>query len=111
MSESAISEPLVIDVRSILKPQRHPLIFTEMEKLTVGESLVVQNDHNPIPLRGQVETIYGDQFAWRYLEEGPEVFQLQFTRRAPAPEGWMRPAAKKRAPVESTAGCTPAKVL
>lgn len=89
------AEPLLIDVRSIPKPQRHPLIFDAMEKLAVGESLVVLNDHNPIPLRGQVETIYGEQFQWQYLAEGPDEFRLQFTRRAPAPAGWRRPDSKQ----------------
>jgi len=102
-----MSEPVVIDVRVIPKPQRHPIIFDAMEPLAVGESIVVQNDHNPIPLRGQVETLYGEQFEWRYLEEGPEVFRLQFTRRAPAPPGWMRPVSKQSALVPQT-GSTPA---
>lgn len=93
MSEATVPEPIVIDVRSIPKPQRHPLIFEAMDTLTVGQSVVVQNDHNPIPLRGQVGAIYGEQFAWRYLEEGPEVFRLQFTRLAPAPGGWHRSSA------------------
>jgi uncharacterized protein (DUF2249 family)/quercetin dioxygenase-like cupin family protein len=89
------TEPLIIDVRTIPKPQRHPLIFDAMEQLAVGESLVVLNDHNPVPLRGQVETIYTDQFEWKYLSEGPDEFRLQFTRRALAPEGWQRPASKQ----------------
>jgi mannose-6-phosphate isomerase-like protein (cupin superfamily) len=42
-------------------------------------------------LRGQVEAIYGAQFEWRYLEEGPAEFRLQFTRRAVAPASWKRP--------------------
>jgi uncharacterized protein (DUF2249 family)/quercetin dioxygenase-like cupin family protein len=90
MSEK-VSEPVVIDVRPIPKPQRHTLIFQSLETLTTGQSVVVLNDHNPIPLRRQVESLYGDQFAWQYLEEGPEVYRLQFTRRAAAPEGWKRP--------------------
>lgn len=90
-----VSEAVVIDVRAIPKPQRHPLIFEAMEALAIGESLVVKNDHNPIPLRGQVEAIYGEQFAWNYLEEGPDVFRLQFTRRAKALEGWHRAQPKK----------------
>ena len=72
-----------IDVRPIPKPQRHPLIFAEMEKLNVGESVVVKNDHNPIPLRGQVEELFAGEFEWSYLEEGPDVFRLCFTRIAP----------------------------
>ena len=103
-----LSETRVIDVRSIPKPKRHPLIFDAMEKLAVGESLVVQNDHNPIALRGQVETIYSGQFEWRYFEEGPEVFRLQFTRRASAPAGWKRPESKKSLPtVQETSAPSP----
>ena len=87
-------EPIVIDVRSIPKPQRHPLIFEALETLAVGHSLVVKNDHNPIPLRGQVEAIYGAQFAWHYREEGPETFRLQFTRQSASPQGWQRSSAQ-----------------
>jgi len=89
-----MSEPILIDVRAILKPQRHPLLFAALEELAIGESLIVQNDHNPIPLRGQVETIYGGQFEWNYLAEGPDEFRLQFTRRMDAPQGWARPERK-----------------
>lgn len=75
-------ESVEIDVRSIPKPQRHPMIFAEMDKLPVGGSVVVKNDHNPIPLRGQVEQFYAGEFEWSYLEEGPEIFRLCFKRVA-----------------------------
>lgn len=75
-----MSESHKIDVRPIPKPQRHPLIFAAMDKLAVGDSVVVKNDHNPIPLRRQVEELYGGQFSWKYLEQGPDVFRLCFTR-------------------------------
>lgn len=104
-----MSETIVIDVRPIPKPQRHPLIFDALEPLTVGQSVVIKNDHNPIPLRGQVEAIYGGQFEWRYLEEGPEVFRLQFTRRAPAPAGWQRPESKQSGlPMATPSNASPA---
>lgn len=90
------AEPLIIDVRPIPKPQRHPLIFDAMEKLDVGEALIIFNDHNPIPLRSQVETLFGEQFEWHYLEEGPEVFRLCFTRRNSAPAGWQCPSLVKK---------------
>ena len=75
-----MSQSTEIDVRPIGKPQRHPLIFAELDKLAVGESLVIKNDHNPIPLREQVENFYPGEFEWKYLEEGPELFRLCFTR-------------------------------
>ena len=76
-----------LDVRPIPKPQRHPLIFSELDKLQVGESLVIKNDHNPIPLRGQVEEFYAGEFDWKCLDEGPEIFRLCFTRTAPSKGG------------------------
>ena len=79
-----------LDVRPIPKPQRHPQIFGELDTLTVGESLIIKNDHNPIPLRQQVEAFYGTEFEWKYLEEGPEVFRLCFTRKE-ASKGGFRP--------------------
>jgi uncharacterized protein (DUF2249 family) len=73
-----------IDVRSIPKPQRHPLIFDALDQLAIGEKLVVKNDHNPVPLRGQVTEFYPGEFEWSYLEEGPEIFRLCFARIAPS---------------------------
>jgi uncharacterized protein (DUF2249 family) len=82
VEENSMPSNTVIDVRPIPKPQRHPLIFAELDKLAAGESLVIKNDHNPIPLRGQVEEFYPGEFVWKYLEEGPEIFRLCFTRVA-----------------------------
>lgn len=87
----ADAEPVVVDVRPIPRPQRHTLIFDALDKLAIGESLVALDDRSPIPLRGQIEAAYGEQFAWRYLEEGPEVFCLEITRRAAAPGGGEKP--------------------
>ena len=91
MSEVQTATPQVIDVRPIPKPQRHPLIFAALDALAVGASVIVHNDHDPIPLRGQVEALYGAQFAWQYLEAESGEFRLQFTRRETAPAGWNRP--------------------
>lgn len=91
-----MSDPVVIDVRAIPKPQRHPLIFAELEKLPVGGTVVVKNDHNPVPLRGQVEHFFAGQFEWSYLEEGPEIFQLAFQRVA---EGAVKAEPKSTLPV------------
>ncbi len=77
-----MSQEHEIDVREVPRPERHPRIFAKMDAVPVGDSVVVKNDHNPVPLRGQVEQYYGEQFTWDYLEEGPEVFRLRFTRKA-----------------------------
>jgi len=84
------NKSIELDVRPIPKPQRHPQIFGVLDTLAVGESLIIKNDHNPIPLRKQVEGLYGTEFEWNYLEEGPEVFRLCFTRKEAA-KGTFRP--------------------
>jgi len=74
----------IIDVREIPRPQRHPLIFAELEKVPVGDSVIVKNDHDPVPLRGQVEQFFTGQFEWKYLEEGPEIFVCASRASPPA---------------------------
>lgn len=66
-----------IDVRIIPGPQRHPLIFKTFDSLCAGEALELINDHNPIPLRNQFNTMRSGQFTWDYLREGPDLFQVR----------------------------------
>lgn len=77
-----MSEPIIIDVRPIAREERHPLIFSKLETLAPGEMLVVVNNHNPIPLRKQVADNYPGQYKSEYLEEGPTLYRLAFTRLA-----------------------------
>jgi uncharacterized protein (DUF2249 family) len=50
--------------------------------LAIGESLIIKNDHDPVPLRHQVDGYFAGEFDWHYLEEGPQIFRLCFTRKA-----------------------------
>ena len=76
------NEPVIIDVRPIPRQERHPLIFSQLESLAPGQTLVVVNNHNPIPLRNQVAENYPGQYKSEYLEEGPTLYRLAFTRLA-----------------------------
>lgn len=90
MSETPVSQTpensTELDVRVIPGPQRHPHIFGELQGLAIGQSLIIKNDHDPVPLRHQVDGYFAGEFDWKYLEEGPQVFRLCFTRKA-APQG------------------------
>jgi uncharacterized protein (DUF2249 family) len=44
-----------LDLRETPRPQRHPLIFQKFDTLAVGISLRLINDHDPVPLSGQIE--------------------------------------------------------
>ncbi len=72
----------VLDVRSLPPPRRHQTIFALLDRLPIGETLTLVNDHDPLPLRYQLEATRGrDAYGWEYLEAGPEVWQVRIQRR------------------------------
>ncbi|MEO8546426.1 MAG: DUF2249 domain-containing protein [Burkholderiaceae bacterium] len=80
----SITTARTIDVRTIAPRERHPLIFGRFDALEPGESLQLVNDHDPRPLYFQFSQRYGEQFAWIYLQSGPDLWQVQITRTAVA---------------------------
>jgi uncharacterized protein (DUF2249 family) len=75
-----MNNELVLDIRTIPPPQRHPLIFDRFDGLAAGESFVLVNDHNPKPLYYQFQAELTGQFTWEYLEEGPEAWRVRIGR-------------------------------
>ena len=73
---------ITIDVRRLLPRDRHPTIFSTFEELSPGEFLLLINDHDPAPLRYQFEAERPDEFTWEYIEQGPEVWRVNITRKA-----------------------------
>ncbi len=69
-----------LDIRPIPPPQKHPRIFSTFDKLAVGESFVLINDHDPRPLRYQFEHERPGAFGWSYLEEGPQTWRVRIAR-------------------------------
>lgn len=75
-----------LDLRVVLRPDRHPLIFAKFDALAVGDSLRLLNDHDPVPLSRQFESIRPGQAAWEYIERGPNLFRIRIRRIAsPSP--------------------------
>ena len=74
-----VSHP-VVDVRAIVPRERHPLIFSTFRELAPGNYMELVNDHDPKPLFYQFQAELGGQFAWDYLEQGPEVFRVRISR-------------------------------
>lgn len=64
------SQPAILDVREVAKPQRHGRIFARFEELGVGESFLLVNDHDPRHLREDFERDQPGSFGWEY--EGTE---------------------------------------
>lgn len=70
----------VVDVRSIVPRERHPLIFQTFLSLAAGQSMRLINDHDPKPLYYQFAAELPGKFAWTYVEQGPDVWQVDITR-------------------------------
>lgn len=72
----------VLDV-TIIEPRfKHPTIFQKFDSLKGGEGFIIHNDHDPKPLYYQLLGERGNVFSWTYLEEGPEVWEVQIMRHA-----------------------------
>lgn len=70
----------LIDVRSLPPVLRHYTIFQQRDALSAGRSFVLVNDHDPRPLRHQLETGWPGQFSWNYIESGPTVWRVEIAR-------------------------------
>jgi uncharacterized protein (DUF2249 family) len=71
----------IIDVRTIIPRERHPLIFQIFDALEDGTAFEVVNDHDPKPLYYQFLHERAGQFAWEYLEEGPDIWRVSIRRQ------------------------------
>lgn len=69
-----------VDVRTIAPRERHPLIFSTFGGLATGQSMELVNDHDPRPLYYQFNAEMPGEFAWDYLEQGPETWRVAITR-------------------------------
>lgn len=72
----------VLDVRELPPPRRHQLIFGRLEELGRGAALTLVNDHDPKPLRYQLEATEPGHFSWDYLEQGPDQWRVRIARIA-----------------------------
>ncbi len=73
-----------IDVRSLPHGGRHDTIFAALQGLRPGQRLIVVNDHDPKPLRYQIDALWPATFEWSYVTAGPPVWRVAIDRR-PAP--------------------------
>jgi uncharacterized protein (DUF2249 family) len=72
-----------IDVRLIPPAARHGLIFERLAGLDPQDALQLVSDHDPVPLRRQLDQQWPDRFAFAYLDSSPDLWRLEI-RRAPA---------------------------
>lgn len=68
-----------LDVRPMAPRVRHETIFDRLDALATGETLRLVNDHDPAPLRYQLDATRPGQFRWVYVEQGPEEWAIDIT--------------------------------
>lgn len=75
------SQERYIDATQLPPATKHQTIFGVFDELKEGESFILHNDHDPIPLRYQITATRGDLYDWDYLQKGPEIWELRITKK------------------------------
>lgn len=85
------------DARGVAKRFRHAAIFGALESLHDGETMRFTNDHDPLPLLGQIQQRYGAQVGIAYVSREPGNividFSIQLQPRDAQPTGAAAAAA------------------
>ncbi|MBW7866727.1 MAG: DUF542 domain-containing protein [Brumimicrobium sp.] len=80
-TEEETSDELVVDAPLLHPSIKHQMIIQTFEELEEGKSFILRNDHDPKPLKYQLESLKGNIFDWVYLQEGPELFEIRITKK------------------------------
>ncbi|MHB8146996.1 MAG: DUF2249 domain-containing protein [Vulcanimicrobiaceae bacterium] len=69
-----------LDVRIIEPRFKHSTIHDRLKKLSSGQTLTIVNDHDPRPLRFELEADYPHAFEWSYREQGPQIWRVEIRK-------------------------------
>ena len=69
------------DARGIAKRFRHAAIFGALDSLHPGETMRFCNDHDPIPLLGQLQQRYGESVEIEYQQREAGNIVIDFVKR------------------------------
>ncbi|HQY98710.1 MAG TPA: DUF2249 domain-containing protein [Propionicimonas sp.] len=69
-----------LQASALPKVIRHGAIIGGLTSMKSGEALVLVVSHDPLPLLSQLNRVAPGAFELTYLERGPEVYRLQFTK-------------------------------
>ena len=80
---SSCSLPVVngvhaFDARGVAKRFRHAAIFGALQSLNQGETMRFCNDHDPLPLLGQLQQHFGDAIGIEYVRREPGEIVIDF---------------------------------
>lgn len=66
------------DARGVAKRFRHAAIFGALDALQAGETMRFCNDHDPLPLLGQIVQRYGQRVQATYVSHTPGKVMIDF---------------------------------
>ncbi|HET6629799.1 MAG TPA: DUF2249 domain-containing protein [Woeseiaceae bacterium] len=76
--KSAADSRHLFDARGIAHRFRHSAIFGALDTLERGEVMHFINDHDPLPLLGQLDRRYGERLAVEYRQRAPGAVVIEF---------------------------------
>lgn len=68
------------DARGVAKRFRHAAIFGALDSLNAGETMRFVNDHDPIPLLGQLQARYGEAVSIEYRSRERGAVEIDFVK-------------------------------
>ncbi|HMN33979.1 MAG: DUF2249 domain-containing protein [Chiayiivirga sp.] len=68
----------IFDARGIARRFRHSAIFGALGALRNGETMRFINDHDPIPLLGQLQQRFGEYLSVDYRQRDPSGVVIDF---------------------------------
>lgn len=71
---------LEIDVRAIPTWERHPKIMVLFDALDEGGELLIRSDHEPRPLRSEIEHTRGGQYVWLQRMIAGDLWEVTLRR-------------------------------
>jgi iron-sulfur cluster repair di-iron protein len=74
---SNIESLFIPDLKPALK---HPTVLKKFDDLKSGDTLLLINDHDPIPLYYEMKAEKGEIFEWKKIENGPEVWKVEIKK-------------------------------
>jgi len=96
-AEITVGPDGVLDGRTIPCAIKHALVLKTCMDLPVGGHFILVNDHDPARMHHQLVAQWPGAFAWQYLIQGPDEFQIKISKLSPLGE----PAVPEATP------CTP----
>src|SRR5699024_8284136 len=82
MSDEQEKDTVEIDVRTLPRSQRHRTVFEAYDRLDVGETLILVNDHEPKGLQEEFERELAGSYTWEPVTPTDDAYRVRIIKRA-----------------------------